>query len=93
MGSGASSQPRIKREDVGQFDPYYDDPDDVGIVCEGRNMIFTDIFCFGDRLWSFLEDEDTALSAEKQILAMFQTLLSGPAVIWWNNELTEQMRI
>lgn len=93
MGSGASSQPRIKREDVGQFDPHYYDPDDVGIVCEGRNMIFTDIFCFGDRLRSFLEDEDTALSAEKQILAMFQTLLSGPAVIWWNNELTEQMRI
>jgi hypothetical protein len=84
---------RVRREDIGQFNPHYEDPEEVGIVCKGRGIIFTDVICFQDRLQSFLEDEETAAKAEKQILSMFQTLLSGPAVIWWNNELTETMRV
>ncbi|KAI1733407.1 hypothetical protein F4680DRAFT_441847 [Xylaria scruposa] len=78
---------KLKREDIGTFDPSYDDPDDLGVVTEGKNVIFTDVYCFCDRIQSFLEDETTRYSNERQILALFQTLLTGPAVLWWNNEL------
>ena len=76
-----SGHQKIKREDVGQFDPHYNDPDDIGIVCDGRNMVFTDVFSLEDRLRLFLKDDTTAQSAEKQLLSMLQTLLSRTVVV------------
>ncbi|KAI1419301.1 hypothetical protein F5Y12DRAFT_778731 [Xylaria sp. FL1777] len=83
---------KIKREDIGSFDPEYNDPNDVGVVTEGKNLVFTDVYSFSDRIESFLEDPTTSSSNEGQILAMFQTLLTGPAVLWWNNEITPRHR-
>ena len=76
-----SGHRKIKREDVGQFDPHYNDPDDIGIVCDGRNMVFTDVFGLEDRLRLFLKDDTTAQSAEKQLLSMLQTLLSRTVAV------------
>ena len=39
---------RIKREDIGLFDPHHEDPDDKGIIVDGKNLIFTDIFALGN---------------------------------------------
>ncbi|KAK3686256.1 hypothetical protein B0T22DRAFT_518903 [Podospora appendiculata] len=85
---GGAGQPRIKHEDVGHFDPHFDDPQGLGLVQDGKNLVFTDVFCFKDRIDTFLEDEHTREEAQRQLLAQFQTLLAGPAVLWWNNELT-----
>ena len=56
---------KIKKEDVGQFNPHYDDPDHIGVVADGKSLIFTDIHCFCDRLSTFLEDEAIAIEAER----------------------------
>ena len=61
-------------------------------MSDGRNLIYTDVFLFADRLGSFMEDERTAESAERQLIQMFQVLLSGPAVRWWNNEVSLRTR-
>lgn len=29
----------IKREDIRLFDPHYEDPDDKGIIVDGKNLI------------------------------------------------------
>jgi hypothetical protein len=80
---------RIKREDIGLFDPHHDDK---GIIVDGKNLIFTDIFAFGERIDSFLEEPDTKQDNERQIVSMFQTLLAGSALLWWNNELNYTTR-
>ena len=79
---------KIKKEDVGQFNPHYDDPDHIGVVADGKSLIFTDVHCFCDRLSTFLEDEATAVEAERQILSQFPNFLGGIAVLWWTNEIT-----
>ncbi|RWA03570.1 hypothetical protein EKO27_g11536 [Xylaria grammica] len=83
---------KLKREDIGSFDPEYSDPNDIGVVTEGRNLIFTDVFSFTDRIESFLEEPASQQSHEAQIMGLFQTLLTGPAVSWWNNEITPTTR-
>jgi hypothetical protein len=84
LGTGAV---KIKKEDIGVFDPYYEDPDDIGIVHDGKNLVFTDIICFKERINSFLDNEDTRHANETQLVALFQTLLAGPAIIWWSTEV------
>lgn len=93
--AGQQSQPsyfgmgntKIKKDDIGLFNPHHDDPDDTGIVHDGKNVIFTDIICFKERVNSFLDNADTREINEGQILGMFQTLLGGPATIWWSTEV------
>jgi hypothetical protein len=79
---------KIKREEIGIFDPSWEDPDEVGMVFDGKNTIFTDAFSFADRIDSFLEDPTTRNEAEGQLKNHFQSLLAGPSALWWNNELT-----
>ena len=91
-GGSKSDSIKIKREEVGQFNPLYEDPDDLGVVADGKNLIYTDVHCFIDRINTFMEDATTRHDAERQILGMFQTLLGGSAVMWWTNELTAERR-
>jgi hypothetical protein len=84
---------KIKREDVGTFDPWYEDPDDLGIVYEGKNTIFTDVYSFQERINTFREMPDTNTSNTQQLLELFQTLLAGPAMLWWNSELPSSERV
>jgi hypothetical protein len=83
---------KIKRDDIGTFDPHYDDPHDLGVVTDGKSVIFTDVYCFHERVETFLDSEDTRDGHTRQILELFQTLLGGPAILWWNNEITSQQR-
>jgi hypothetical protein len=46
---------KIKREDIGVFDTTYDDPDDIGLVINGKTVIFTDVYAFINRIKTFME--------------------------------------
>jgi len=83
---------KIRRSEIGTFDPSYPDPGDLGIVTANRETIFTDVFAFQERIDTFLEDEETKEEATAQLMAAFQTLLSGPAILWWTSELTAGAR-
>jgi hypothetical protein len=78
----------IKKDDVGKFIHDFPDPDDLGIVDDGKDTIYTDVLQFEDCLASFLENEETHNKNSRQILEIFPSLLGGDAVIWWNSELT-----
>jgi hypothetical protein len=41
---------RIRRSELGQFDPHFEDPDDLGMVIDGKNTVFTDVYEFRQRL-------------------------------------------
>ncbi|KAK3937312.1 hypothetical protein QBC46DRAFT_392939 [Diplogelasinospora grovesii] len=58
------------------------------MVSDGKNFVFTDVYSFIDRLDSYMEDPATREEAERQLRSLFQSLLAGPAALWWNNELT-----
>jgi hypothetical protein len=79
---------RIKKDDVGKFIPDLTDPDDLGIINDGKDTIYTDVLQLEDRLASFLENKETHNKNSRQILELFPSLLGGDAVIWWNSELT-----
>ncbi|OIW22194.1 hypothetical protein CONLIGDRAFT_687775 [Coniochaeta ligniaria NRRL 30616] len=65
--------------------------DNLGIVSDGKTLVFTDVMAFLERLDSFTSDIDSA-DAETQILGLLDTLFSGSAVIWSNSELAAQDR-
>ncbi|EAQ86812.1 hypothetical protein CHGG_08065 [Chaetomium globosum CBS 148.51] len=82
---------KIKREEIGIFNPDYPDPDDLGIVQDGKNLIFTDVYSFVDRIATFTES--LGEEASRQILGHFQAILGGSAILWWTNELMAARRI
>lgn len=90
--TSSSGRRKIKREEVGIFDPEYPDPQDVGMVTVGKDLIYTDVWAFWDRLDTFLDNESTRENMEVQIVDMFSTLLQGSAVYWWTNELPADQR-
>ncbi|KXX78814.1 hypothetical protein MMYC01_205668, partial [Madurella mycetomatis] len=96
IGSGSNgrlgSLIKIKREDIGQFNPHHDDPDDLGIVTDGKSAIYTDVHCFLDCIETFLEDPETRPEMERQIAQLLPTLLGGNALLWWTNEVTPDCR-
>lgn len=78
---------KIKREDIGIFNPEWYDPDERGVVADGKNLIYTDVVSFTNRLRSLLENPATSYSNEQQVIALFDHLLAGAALLWWNDEL------
>lgn len=81
-GGGGGGGLRIKKDDIGQFNPHGDDPLDEGVVSAGKDTMYTDVDCFIDRIETFREDPDTIDQADKQLMQIFQTLLAGPASNW-----------
>jgi len=71
---------RIKKDDVGKFIPDFPDPDDLGIVNDGKDTIYADVLQFEDCLASYLESEETHNKNSRQILELFPSLLGGEAV-------------
>ncbi|KAK4243649.1 hypothetical protein C7999DRAFT_18031, partial [Corynascus novoguineensis] len=63
---------RIKRDEIGEFDPSFSDPQYLGIVKDGKNLVFTDAYCFIDRVEGFWERDITG-RVEAQLLDCFQT--------------------
>jgi len=53
--STSEKTPKIKREDIGTFDPHWPDPEDTGVVANGKNLIFTDVNSFVGGIETFLE--------------------------------------
>lgn len=95
--TGNSAQSRndyikIKREDISQFNPNFEDPNDLGCVADGKSIIFTDVYSFIERLATFTEDEDTREDAERQITRLLPTLSAGPALLWWTTEMPAASR-
>jgi hypothetical protein len=46
IGSNPSTGFKLKREDLGMFNPDAEDTNKSGVLTEGRNLIFTDVFSF-----------------------------------------------
>src|SRR6266699_4410299 len=82
---------KIKRQDIGVFDPQFPNPKGQGAVTDGSRLVFTDVHDFMERVYTLLEDSSAAYKTERQIKAMFSTLLAGAAVIWWTTELTNDV--
>ncbi|OIW24298.1 hypothetical protein CONLIGDRAFT_649045 [Coniochaeta ligniaria NRRL 30616] len=61
-----------QQSNVGQFNPDYPDPQDLGIISDDKTLGFTYI----------LPD------SENQIPTLLDTLMSGSALSWWNRELS-----
>jgi hypothetical protein len=79
---------KIKREDMGMFNPDADDPKNTGVLTEGRNIVFTDVFSFEQRVLSLLEVEPEDVGKiNRQLVQHFNTCLAGSALLWWINEV------
>ena len=48
----------IKRRDIGILDPYKADKEDIGMISDGKDL-FTDVYCFSERIQTFMEDPTT----------------------------------
>ncbi|KAF3064088.1 hypothetical protein GL218_01194 [Daldinia childiae] len=85
---GISAISQLERDDIGRFNPSHHDERGAGMVSDGHTLIFTDVDLFVEHIESFLQDPVTASSNERQILQRLETLLHGPAALWWSHELT-----
>jgi ABC-type antimicrobial peptide transport system ATPase subunit len=59
-----------------------EDPDETGVVSDGKKVTYTDVYAFSERINTFIKDPNTAVDNENQILSIFQTLLEGLAILW-----------
>ncbi|ORY55826.1 uncharacterized protein BCR38DRAFT_121126 [Pseudomassariella vexata] len=84
------SQNKLTREIVGIFDPHFEDHDGIGRITDGKLLIYTDVVCFRERL--MLTEDDPEHAIAQQIKALWPTLMAGPALDWWINELTYDER-
>ncbi|KAL2192374.1 hypothetical protein P885DRAFT_82242 [Corynascus similis CBS 632.67] len=82
---------QVKREEIGQFNPSFTDPEKIGLVTDGKKVVYTDVYMFVERIQTFLEGDPMG-AVEMQLGNLFQTLLGGPALIWWTNEVSGEMR-
>lgn len=46
----------LKRNDINIFNPYYYDPNNLGTVIDGKNIIFTNVFNFIARIKTYTDD-------------------------------------
>jgi len=53
-----SKKSKVKRKDIGTFDPYWPDPKDIDVIINDKNLIFTDINNFVRYIETFLKDID-----------------------------------
>ena len=86
-GNGGNPPPAIKSaEDVGYFDPGYEDPSgtDQPIVTAGRHSFYRNVYTFTDHLRSL---EKTA--SGDRVRDLISTCLKGEALRWFETELTE----
>ncbi|KAK3896331.1 hypothetical protein C8A05DRAFT_40180, partial [Staphylotrichum tortipilum] len=91
-GSGASvADLRIKRDDLGVFNPTQYDPDDAGMVTKGKITIYTDVHVFVEAISTLTEDDPTG-SISQNVAQFFPTIIQSTAFAWWNGELTMAQR-
>ena len=87
--SNGNSSSSLKADDVGFFDPSYEDANntsakDAPVVNAGRHVFYRDVYAFVDRL------KDMAhLKGEEKIREVLPTCFRGTALTWHSMELTE----
>ncbi|KAI8966737.1 hypothetical protein F5Y11DRAFT_307709 [Daldinia sp. FL1419] len=88
-----SSVLQLRREDIGRFNPSYPDSDDIGMVIEkNRDIIFTDVHRFVERIQALLDDPVAHEASKRQLSFLFDVLLDGSAAMWWGYELSQSHR-
>ncbi len=83
-GSGNGSPAQLKADDIGFFDPSYEDPTNSPVVNVGRHVFYRDVYAFIDRLKDLV-----SLKGEDKTREVLPTCLRGSALIWHSTELTE----
>jgi hypothetical protein len=73
---------------IGVFDPTYNDPNEAGVVTSGKDTIYTDVLSFTERIYTFIEDDESYEEYAPQLRKLFPTLLQGQALQWYNTEIT-----
>lgn len=56
MARGALRDKLKAREQIGIFDPLYEDKEGLGLVFSGKDTIYTDINCFEEYVLGILND-------------------------------------
>lgn len=79
-------QPVLRAEEVGYFDPEYQDPVTGPIVNAGKYIYYRDVFIFVDRL------KDLASQPQNNVKHVISSCFRGTALMWYSMELTELER-
>ncbi len=83
---------KIKRQDIGVFDPQFPNLKGQGAVTDNSRLVFTDVYNFIKCIYILLEDSSTAHETKQQIKAIFSTLFVEIAVIQQTTELINDVR-
>ena len=81
------SQNKIKKDNIGTFNPYYLNPDIFSIILEGKNVIFTNMYIFINRIVLFIDDNYQYYLYKKQFINNIQTLFLGVTINQQQNKL------
>jgi len=88
-GSAGDGEPRpmvVKSpEDIGFFDPAYEDANNGFIVNAGRHVCYRDIYVFVDRLKDLVKGS----TGEQKIKDLIPGCLRGAYLTWYSTELSE----
>lgn len=84
VGGGA---PSLKAADIGYFDPSLKDPSGAGVITDGRDTKYCDVFPFCDRLLDLAKT-----SGEECVRKVWSQCLRGPALVWFSHILTDNDR-
>ena len=83
---------KLKREDIGIFNPEHNNPKKLSTVNNSKALVFTSVHSFINQLCTLTEHQAICEEAAYQIVALFETLLSSSALIWWSNKKTYNNR-
>ena len=85
-GGNQGGIPAIKSsEDIGYFDPTYEDSGNSSIVNAGRHIFYRDPYVFVDRL----KDLARGSVGEQRIRELVPGCLRGGSLTWYSTELTD----
>ncbi len=73
---------RFDRRDLGYFHPFYDDPEEEGVVYKDKDIFYTDITRFSRHLIIYSQSVEELATIERQILNIWPSLLQGSSRTW-----------
>jgi hypothetical protein len=91
ISGGNHDGTNTKQEEVGIFDPGRKEPNDGGVITDGKTLVFTDVHAFCARLKTYFEVEKHK-DAKRQLRTIFKSLLGGPALTWWTSHTLKRRR-
>lgn len=88
-----STRDKLKpREQIGIFDPSYEDKEGLGLVFSGKDTIYTDINCFEECVLGILNDPRAPRDRQHEMLSVISQTFSGSCLRYWHGELTHADR-